>query len=136
MRVKTGWIYGLPGTLTDQYASLPLMLKLRPHEISIHQLIPFPGTVYYLQSSKYGIRIADPKDFESFCYGGLDGNIAFDYLTHSQLMRLLEDTSRTLEAEGYVSSDAAGPGDEYVYSTPLNSLSMNVFRTSDTKETI
>ena len=43
LRVKTGWIYGLPGCLEEQYASIPFMLRLRPQEVSIHQLIPFPG---------------------------------------------------------------------------------------------
>src|SRR5262249_33635253 len=98
LRVKTGWIYGLPGSLEEQYESIDFMLELRPHEISIHQLIPFPGTIYYSQPHQFGIRIGDPKCFESFCYGGLDGQIRFDYLSHSQLIQLLEDTSRALEA--------------------------------------
>jgi hypothetical protein len=128
LRVKTGWIYGLPGSLEEQYESIPFMLELRPHEISIHQLIPFPGTVYYNDPSRFGIRIADAKDFESFCYGGLDGGIRFDYLSNSQLRQLLEDTASALEAAGYVSSDQAGPGAEYIYTTPLSRNSMNVFR--------
>jgi radical SAM superfamily enzyme YgiQ (UPF0313 family) len=128
LRVKTGWIYGLPGTLEDQYESIPFMLDLRPHEISIHQLIPFPGTIYYSDAARFGIRIADPKAFESFCYGGLDGDIQFDYLSHDQLRQLLEDTADALEAAGYVSSDKAGPGAEYIYTTPLSRNSMNVFR--------
>jgi anaerobic magnesium-protoporphyrin IX monomethyl ester cyclase len=128
LRVKTGWIYGLPGSLEEQYESIPFMLDLRPHEISIHQLIPFPGTIYYTDPSRFGIRIANPKDFESFCYGGLDGDIQFDYLSHSQLRQLLEDTACALEAAGYVSSDQAGPGAEYIYTTPLSRNSMNVFR--------
>jgi anaerobic magnesium-protoporphyrin IX monomethyl ester cyclase len=128
LRVKTGWIYGLPGSLEEQYASIPFMLDLRPHEISIHQLIPFPGTIYYTDPSRFGIRIADPKAFESFCYGGLDGDIQFDYLSHAQLRQLLEDTACALEDAGYVSSDQAGPGDEYIYTTPLSRNSMNVFR--------
>jgi anaerobic magnesium-protoporphyrin IX monomethyl ester cyclase len=128
LRVKTGWIYGLPGSLEEQYESIPFMLDLRPHEISIHQLIPFPGTIYYTDPSRFGIRIANPKDFESFCYGGLDGDIQFDYLSHSQLRQLLEDTASALEAAGYVSSDKAGPGAEYIYTTPLSRNSMNVFR--------
>lgn len=132
LRVKTGWIYGLPGSLEEQYASIPFMLELRPHEISVHQLIPFPGTVYYSDHTRHGIRIRDPKDFESFCYGGLAGNVTFDYLGHEELVRLLERTAAALEAEGYVSSDAAGPGDRFVYTTPLNTLSMNVFRRSHT----
>jgi radical SAM superfamily enzyme YgiQ (UPF0313 family) len=128
LRVKTGWIYGLPGSLEDQYESIPFMLDLRPHEISIHQLIPFPGTIYYADPTRFGIRIADPKAFESFCYGGLDGGIQFDYLSHDQLRQLLEDTSAALEAAGYVSSDQAMPGAEYIYTTPLSRSSMNVFR--------
>jgi hypothetical protein len=104
------------------------MLELRPHEISIHQLIPFPGTVYYKDPARFGIRIANPKAFESFCYGGLDGNIRFDYLSHSQLVRLLEDTAKALEGAGYVSSDQARPDSEFIYTTPLNQYSMNVFR--------
>jgi radical SAM superfamily enzyme YgiQ (UPF0313 family) len=128
LRAKTGWIYGLPGSLEEQYESIDFMLDLRPHEISIHQLIPFPGTVYYTDPARFGIRIANPKSFESFCYGGLDGDIQFDYLSNRQLLRLLEDTSAALEAEGYVSSDQAGPNAEYIYTTPLNRNSMNVFR--------
>jgi anaerobic magnesium-protoporphyrin IX monomethyl ester cyclase len=128
LRVKTGWIYGLPGTLEEQYESIPFMLDLRPHEISIHQLIPFPGTIYYTDPARFGIRISNPKDFESFCYGGLDGDIQFDYLSHSQLRQLLEDTACALEAAGYVNSDRAAPGAEYIYTTPLSRNSMNVFR--------
>ena len=128
LRAKTGWIYGLPGTLEEQYESIRFMLDLRPHEISIHQLIPFPGTIYYREPARFGIRIANPKSFESFCYGGLDGNIRFDYLSQQQLVQLLEDTATALEAEGYVSSDQAGPKSEYIYTTPLCRNSMNVFR--------
>lgn len=124
IRVKTGWIYGLPGNLDHQYESVELMLKTRPHEISIHQLIPFPGTTYYDRRDFYGIRIKNPKDFESFCYGGLSDNITFDYITQDQLIDLFTYTARLLESEGYVSADEAKPGDEYVYSTPLNSYSI------------
>lgn len=128
LRVKTGWIYGLPGTLEQQYESIDFMLELRPHEISIHQLIPFPGTVYYTAPSRFGIRIANPKAFESFCYGGLDGDIQFDYLSQSQLVQLLEDTATALESAGYVSSDQALAGSTHIYTTPLSRNSMNVFR--------
>jgi radical SAM superfamily enzyme YgiQ (UPF0313 family) len=128
LRVKTGWIYGLPGTLDEQYESIRFMLELRPHEISIHQLIPFPGTIYYTNPWEFGIRIANPKSFESFCYGGLEGNIQFEYLSHGQLLDLLEATSDALEAAGYVNSDAATPDSEYIYTTPLSRNSMNVFR--------
>jgi anaerobic magnesium-protoporphyrin IX monomethyl ester cyclase len=128
LRAKTGWIYGLPGSLAEQYESIDFMLELRPHEISIHQLIPFPGTVYYSDPAQFGIRIANPKAFESFCYGGLEGDIRFDYLSHQELVKLLEDTAAALEAAGYVNSDHADAQSEFIYTTPLSRNSMNVFR--------
>jgi radical SAM superfamily enzyme YgiQ (UPF0313 family) len=131
LRVKTGWVFGLPGTLAEQYESVSFMRELRPHEISIHQLIPFPGTQYYDRPAEFGVRIRDPKDFASFCYGGLGDNVSFDYLSQRQLVELLEQTVAVLESEGYVSSDRATPEDQYIFSTPLNSLSMAVFHRDD-----
>jgi anaerobic magnesium-protoporphyrin IX monomethyl ester cyclase len=128
LRAKTGWIYGLPGSIAEQYESIEFMLELRPHEISIHQLIPFPGTIYYKEPERFGIRIPNPKAFESFCYGGLDGDIRFDYLSHEQLVKLLEDTASALESAGYVNSDRADAESEFIYTTPLSRNSMNVFR--------
>lgn len=128
LRVKTGWIFGLPGSRDEQYESLDFMRELRPHEISVHQLIPFPGTDYYRNPARYGLRIRAPKDFRSFCYGGLGDNVSFDYLPQAELVELLESTVAVLEAEGYVSSDRAAPHDKYVFSTPLNATSMNVFQ--------
>jgi anaerobic magnesium-protoporphyrin IX monomethyl ester cyclase len=128
LRVKTGWIFGLPGSLDEQYESISFMRQLRPHEISVHQLIPFPGTDYYQRPATHGLRIRDPKDFASFCYGGLGDNVSFDYLSQDQLIQLLEDTATALESEGYVNSDRATAQDEYVFSTPLNTVSMRVFR--------
>jgi radical SAM superfamily enzyme YgiQ (UPF0313 family) len=128
IRVKTGWIYGLPGTLEEQYESIDFMLEMRPHEISIHQLIPFPGTPYYENPEKYGIIIKDKMNFESFCYGGISDNIQFAYMTPKQFEQLLLDTQRALEEVGYVSSDRAKKGDEYIYSSPLHKNSINVFK--------
>ena len=70
-----------PATLEEQYETVAFMRELRPHEVSIHQLIPFPGTEYYNHPAEHGLRIRDRKDFASFCYGGLSDNITFDYLT-------------------------------------------------------
>ena len=133
IRVKTGWVYGLPGTLDQQYESVAFMRELRPHEISIHQLIPFPGTEYYAHPERHGIRIRDPKDFASFCYGGMGDNVSFDYLSSGQLRELLEHTVDVLRSDGYIDSDLATAETPYVFSTPLNSLSMNVFHAAESK---
>lgn len=128
MRVKTGWVFGLPGSVNEQYESVDFMRELRPHEISIHQLIPFPGTEYYARPEAHGVRIRDPKDFASFCYGGLGDNVSFDYLSRTELIELMEYTVAALESDGYVGSDVATPSDKYIFSTPLNARSMCVFQ--------
>ena len=128
LRVKTGWIYGLPGSLEEQYQSIPFMLEMRPHDISIHQLIPFPGTIYYTEPARFGIRIADPKAFESFCYGGLDGDIQFDYLSHGQLRQLLEDTAEGPGECRICQQRRRKTGRRIHLHTPLSRNSMNVFR--------
>lgn len=133
IRVKTGWIYGLPGTIEEQYESIDFMLKMEPHEISIHQLIPFPGTPYYENPEEYGIIIKDKSNFESFCYGGISNNIQFKYMTQEQLDKLLKDTAIALENAGYVSSDKATQEDEYIYSSPLHKKSMDVFKKEENK---
>jgi len=128
IRVKTGWIYGLPGTIEEQYKSIDFMIEMRPHEISIHQLIPFPGTPYYENPKLYGIKIKDKTNFESFCYGGISNNIQFDYMSTRQFEQLLIDTEQALEKVGYVSSDKATKNDKYIYSSPLHKKSITVFK--------
>ena len=128
LKVKTGWIYGLPGSLKEQYKSIDLMLKARPHQISIHQLIPFPGTEYYNNPKKYGIKIKNPYDFASFSYGGLNSNFSFEYITRYELEKLIFDTCKALDSEGYVHSDNATESDKYVYTTPLSLKNINAFK--------
>lgn len=124
LRIKTNWIYGLPGTLNEQYKSVDLMTETKPNEISIHQLIPFPGTEYYNNCEKYGIKIKEPKNFKSFCYGYLDDNISYDYMNKSEYLDLLNYTVNELEKNGYISSDKANMWSEYVYTTPLENMSL------------
>jgi anaerobic magnesium-protoporphyrin IX monomethyl ester cyclase len=127
LRVKAGMIYGLPGNYQEQAASIPLLRELRPHEVSIHWLIPFPGTAYYADPARHGIRIRDLKDFRDFSYGGIGDNISYDYLSPYELEQLLAETISALESDGYVSSDIATDHDEYIYSTPMNACAMQVF---------
>ena len=128
LRIKTNWIYGLPGNLEEQYKSIDLMLKTMPNEISIHQLIPFPGTEYYDNREKYGICIKNSKNFESFCYGDLDDNITYEYMSKEQYKKLIYDTISELEKVGYVSSDKSSVDSEYVYTTPFDKLSLEAVR--------
>lgn len=127
IRVKTFWIVGLPGDMNEQMKSLELMLDTRPNDISIHQLIPFPGTIYYEDPEKYGIKINDKKDFVSFCYGGLKDNFQLEYMSLDEFVILMNTFLVKLEEAGYLSSDVATPYDDYIYSLPISKKSITVF---------
>lgn len=128
IRVKTGWIYGLPGSMEEQRESIELMLEARPNDISIHKLIPFPGTEYYNHSEKYGIKIKDKGDLRSFSFSGLNSNFDFSYMNEDEYIKLLLETGERLEKAGYVSSDRARGSDEYIYTTPLSKRSIKVVK--------
>lgn len=131
IRVKTGWIYGLPGELKEQYKSIDLMLESHPEEISIHKLIPFPGTYFFNYRDSYGIRIKDPYNFDSYSYSWIDDSISYDYLNENELINLLEHTSSTLEKEGYKNNDLARDSDRFVYSIPTSKKNIAVFKDAD-----
>lgn len=124
LRIKTNWIYGLPGNMKEQYKSIDLMIESKPNEISIHQLIPFPGTEYYDNRDEYGIDIKNPNNFESFCYGDLDDNIHYSYMSRNEYEKLIYDTIIALDENGYVSSDKQTEKSQYVYTTPFDKNSL------------
>lgn len=126
--VKTGWIYGLPGSLDEQYKSINLMLASRPNYISIHMLIPFPGTYFFRFREKYGIFIDDPFNFDVYSYSGLNPAIKYAYLPADKLLRLFHDTEKVLQENGYVPSDKARHDSKYIYATPLQFNPINVFQ--------
>ncbi|OON96922.1 MAG: hypothetical protein ATN36_04640 [Epulopiscium sp. Nele67-Bin005] len=126
LRVKTNWIYGLPGSLSEQYKCIDLMLETKPNEISIHQLVPFPGTEYYEKREQYGIIIKDITNFDSFCYGTLDDNITYEYMSFDEYRQLLVDTIKALEKIGYKSSDNCTSDDMYIYSSPLEKRNLEI----------
>lgn len=128
MTVKTGWIYGLPGSLEEQYKSIDLMLASHPDYISIHMLIPFPGTHFFRNREKYGIFISDPFNFDIYSYSGLNPAIKYAYLPTDKLLRLFQDTEKALQENGYAPSDKAGYDSKYIYSTPLQFSPINVFQ--------
>lgn len=126
--VKTGWIYGLPGSINEQYKSIDLMLKTMPQSISIHQLIPFPGTYFFNNRYKFGITIDNPYNFDLYAYSGINYSIQYSYLPPKELEKLFIYTENKLQEAGYISSDKATKKDRYVYTTPINIKPIEVFR--------
>lgn len=128
LRVKTGWIYGLPGNIDEQRKTIDVILATHPHEVSIHQLIPFPGTDYYNNPTRYGIMIKDKNDFSSFCYGGFGDNISYTYMTKVQYWDLLQETITRLEKDGYINNDIAEENSNFIYTLPISKNSIKVFK--------
>jgi anaerobic magnesium-protoporphyrin IX monomethyl ester cyclase len=119
LKTKTWWILGLPGSLSQQMASLDLMLELMPNEISIHSLAPLPGSEYWLHPDKYGIHILDREDYGSLYYHSLPTNLRLDYLSPDDLRRLFDLFIQKLKQAGYRTTDEAPADYEYLLSTPF-----------------
>lgn len=119
IKSKTWWILGLPGNYEQQLESLKLMKELKPNEISIHTLIPLPGSEYWDRSDKYGIHIQDRKDLSSLYYHSLPTNISFSYLTAHDIRKLFIQFITELKDTGYKTTDECTETDDYILSTPF-----------------
>lgn len=103
IRIKTGWVIGLPGSKTEQLKSLDLMLELMPDEISIHHFIPIPGTAYWDEPWKYGISFDKDRLLRDFSIDALpqDIGVSLDYLSHDEAKTIADKMVGRLRAAGY-----------------------------------
>ncbi|PIR93512.1 hypothetical protein COT99_00405 [Candidatus Falkowbacteria bacterium CG10_big_fil_rev_8_21_14_0_10_43_10] len=103
IRIKTGWMVGLPGDYGEQMRSLDLMLELEPDEISIHHFIPMPGTYYWHQPEKHGIYFDKRILLSGFSIDALPDKIGlkFSYITNEEIAAVIQEMIRVLEQAGY-----------------------------------
>lgn len=104
IRVKTGWMIGLPpGNYAEQMKSLDVMLELEPDEITIHHFIPMPGTPYWLEPERYGIRFEKERILRSFNIDSLPSQLglSFDYITNEEIEEVTQKIVESLQSSGY-----------------------------------
>lgn len=103
IRVKTGWMVGLPGNYEEQMKSLDLMLELEPDEISIHHFIPMPGTYYWYQPEKHGISFDKRTLLSNFSIDMLPSQLGlrFDYISDEEIAAVIQEMIRRLRQAGY-----------------------------------
>jgi len=103
IRVKTGWMIGLPGNYEEQMKSLNLMLELNPDEITIHHFIPIPGTVYWHNPEKYGLSFERFTLMNNFSFDVLPNQVSlkFDYITNEEIETLTHEMIQRLQEAGY-----------------------------------
>lgn len=118
MLVKVGIIIGLPGSYAQNLESLTFVKETLPDEISVHHFVPFPGTEYWNNAEKYGIRIHDKSDFGSLYYHTIPNNLGFDYISRNEIIHLFELFNSELKSIGYVEPSEYEPGKKVVV-TPL-----------------
>jgi radical SAM superfamily enzyme YgiQ (UPF0313 family) len=118
MVVKVGIIIGLPGSYVQNLDSLDFVKETLPDEISVHHFVPFPGTEYWNNSDKYGIRIVDKSDFGSLYYHTVPKNLEFDYISKKEILQLFNLFNDELKSIGYVGPEEYSPGKRVVI-TPL-----------------
>lgn len=122
LRVKTGWMIGLPGDVNEQIKSLDVMIKLNPDEVTIHHFIPMPGTPYWDNPGQYGINFDKQRLLESFSIDALpwDIGLSFDYISHDEIKEITTQMIDRLRDAGY-----KRPGDVKYYGT--NSKVVNTY---------
>lgn len=104
IRVKTGWMIGLPpGDYDEQMKSLDVMLELQPDEITIHHFIPMPGTPYWKNPERYGIEFDKDELLSQFSIDTLPDQLGlkFQYLSGDEIVAIIEEMLRILRAHGY-----------------------------------
>jgi len=103
IRVKTGWMIGLPGSYEEQMKSLDVMLALQPDEITIHHFIPMPGTPYWNHPEQYGISFDKDRLLASFSLDALPRQIGlkFQYLSHEDIEWIIDTFIIRLQEAGY-----------------------------------
>jgi len=110
----------------QQRSSLQLMLELMPYEISIHPLVPLPGSEYWQHPQKCGIRITDPADWAGLYYHSIPNSLRMDYLPRKDLAFLFHTCVERLGRAGYRSTDEAEPETEHILSTPFQEQGFRV----------
>ncbi len=104
IRVKTGWMVGLPpGGYDEQMKSLDVMLELSPDEISIHHFIPMPGTPYWKDPNLFGIEFNKKQLLENFSIDSLPGELGlkFNYISEEELIAVITKIVDVLRQHGY-----------------------------------
>jgi len=94
MKTRLFFIAGLPGQSWNSHIKTMMFIKeVKPSCVDISTLVPFPGTPYYDNPGKFGIKIKEDKGFDDyvkqlgFYKDELDKDFVFehDVLTNEQL---------------------------------------------------
>lgn len=79
-----------------------------PDEVSVHHFVLFPGTEYWNNSEKYGIRIIDKSDLSNLYYHTIPKNMEFDYISKDEIIDLFHCFDAELKYIGYIGSSENG----------------------------
>lgn len=103
MNFKTTWIIGLPGNKIEQLECIDLIKEILPNQISFHIFCPFPNTIYWSESKKYGINIPENVNWSKINYSfeKILDEISFDYLSRSEISEIMQEIKAELGKIGY-----------------------------------
>ena len=101
LRVKTSWIVGLPGPMSEQLKSIDLMEKTQPNHIDVFWLTLYPGTPFWDAPEKYGIHF-DPRDVPTTAHAKLSSpSYYYDYLTKAEVLEVARQMTERMSKLGY-----------------------------------
>jgi radical SAM superfamily enzyme YgiQ (UPF0313 family) len=101
IRVKTSWIVGLPGDMTEQLKSVALMEKTQPNHIDVYWLTLYPGTPLWNDPARYGIYF-DPDDVPLTATAKLHStSYGYTFMSKAQVIQVAEIINERMLNLGY-----------------------------------
>jgi radical SAM superfamily enzyme YgiQ (UPF0313 family) len=116
IKIRTSWILGLPEMLDDMdlYQSmLESMIYLKPNELSIHWLVPYPGSYYFdKQMNLFNFNVCEELSYNSIPNG------LYKYLNDDKIEEIINLYRKKLPQSGFSDNKDA----EYYFYLPANSI--------------
>lgn len=127
MPCKTWWMIGLPGGGYDEnMKALGIIERTMPNEVAVHQFVPLPGSEFWNMASKFGIRLPEEASFENLNYYSNPETVSYDYISGSELNRIIRSYEKRLLELGYVPTDEADENTPYTFTTPFQHTTFRI----------
>lgn len=117
---RMNYIVGMLGDGMPENNLSYIAESAKPSEISIHQLIPFPGSSLWENPGKYGIQIKNKYNFGEYNFSSISDNFIYESLGRRSTREVIEACIDKLLTIGYREPSKSNQGPFLV--TPLSSI--------------
>lgn len=118
LHTRMNYIVGMLGDDMPEINLQRIADKARPSEISIHQLIPFPGSALWNNPEKFGIHIKDRLAFGEYNFSAISENFIYKSFKGRSTEEVIAQCANNLHTCGYREPGTSSEGPFCV--TPLS----------------